>query len=52
MSLNRRTGGRTLDLDAARLAVAASVRHRDTDYDELLMSGIDRKPLAAGIRPH
>jgi hypothetical protein len=39
-----RTGtGRAADPDAVRLAVAASVRHEDTDYDELLMSGIDRE---------
>jgi hypothetical protein len=25
------------------LAVAASVRHVDTSYDELLMSGVDRE---------
>ena len=29
--------------DAVRLAVAASVRHVDTDYDERLMAGVDRE---------
>jgi hypothetical protein len=35
--------GRALDPDAVRLAVAASVRHTDTDYDDLLMSGVGRE---------
>jgi hypothetical protein len=38
-----RTGaGRALDPEAITLAVVASVRHEDTRYDELLMSGVDR----------
>ena len=40
--VGRSAAGRDMDPDAVRLAVAASVRHRDTDYDELLMAGIDR----------
>lgn len=40
--VGRSAAGRTLDPDAVRLAVAASVRHHDTDYDDLLMSGADR----------
>ncbi len=40
--------GRAADPDAVRLAVAASVRHADTGYDELLMSGIDRQRLETG----
>jgi hypothetical protein len=40
--IGRSAVGRALDPDAVRLAVAASVRHIDTDYDELLMSGVDR----------
>ncbi len=35
--------GRALDADAVRHAVVASVRHVDTDYDDLLMSGVDRE---------
>ncbi|MET0897897.1 MAG: DUF2293 domain-containing protein [Mycobacterium sp.] len=34
--------GRALDPEAVRLAVTASVRRADTDYDDLLMSGVDR----------
>jgi hypothetical protein len=41
--IGRRAAGRALDPDAVRFAVAASVRHVDTDYDELLMSGVDRE---------
>ena len=39
--VGRSAAGRAFDPGALRLAVAASVRHRDTGYDELLMSGID-----------
>lgn len=38
----RRVGRRSSDADAVHRAVAASVRHVDTDYDDLLMSGVDR----------
>ncbi len=41
--IGRSAAGRALDPDAVRLAVAASVRHADTDYDQLLMSGVDRE---------
>ncbi|MGV0715871.1 DUF2293 domain-containing protein [Mycolicibacterium sp. XJ662] len=41
--VGRSAAGRSLDPDAVYLAVAASVRHIDTDYDELLMSGHDRE---------
>jgi hypothetical protein len=34
--------GRALDEHAITLAVMASVRHEDTDYDSLLMSGVPR----------
>lgn len=40
--VGRSAAGRALDPEAVRLAVVASVRHLDTDYDELLMSGVDR----------
>ena len=41
--VGRSAPGQALDPDAVRLAVAASVRHVDTDYDDLLMSGVDRE---------
>lgn len=40
--VGRSAAGRALQSDAIELAVLASVRHRDTCYDELLMSGFDR----------
>ena len=40
--VGRSAAGRALDAGALELAVAASVRHEDTSYDELLMSGLDR----------
>jgi hypothetical protein len=40
--IGRSAAGRALDQGAVRLAVVASVRHEDTDYDQLLMSGIAR----------
>ncbi|WP_224865469.1 DUF2293 domain-containing protein [[Mycobacterium] zoologicum] len=39
----RSGAGRALEPGAVPLAVVASVRHADTGYDELLMSGVDRK---------
>ena len=39
----RSAAGRALDADAVRLAVVASVRHLDTNYDELLISRINRE---------
>lgn len=40
--VGRTAAGRALDPEAIEFAVAASVRHQDTAYDELLMSGVDR----------
>lgn len=40
--VGRTAAARDLDPTAIDLAVAASVRHRDTDYDVLLASGRDR----------
>jgi len=47
--VGRSAAGRALDADAVRLAVVASVRHVDTDYDALLMSGIDRESARAQV---
>jgi hypothetical protein len=41
--------GRALDRDAVVLAVVASVRHVDTDYDDLLVSGVDRESARAQV---
>jgi hypothetical protein len=40
--IGRTRAGRALDPEAVRLAVIAAVRHDDTAYDQLLMSGLPR----------
>jgi hypothetical protein len=40
--IGRTSSGRALDPEAVRLAVVASVRHEDTSYEDLLMSGVAR----------
>jgi hypothetical protein len=40
--IGRSAAARALHPDAVHLAVTASVRHIDTEYDQLLMSGVDR----------
>jgi hypothetical protein len=48
--VGRRAARPALDADAVRLAVVASVRHVDTDYDELLMSGLDRETARVRVQ--
>ena len=48
--VGRSAAGRALDPGAIGLAVAASVRHRDTGYDQLLMSGRDRGEARLMVR--
>jgi hypothetical protein len=48
--IGRTAAGRALDARAVELAVAASVRHRDTGYDELLMAGVDRAEARERVR--
>ncbi len=48
--IGRTTAGRALDPAALELAVVASIRHRDTRYDELLMAGIDRASARKLVR--
>jgi len=46
-----RTGaGRALEQDALTAAVIAAIRHRHTRYDELLMTGHDRRDARAAVR--
>jgi hypothetical protein len=47
--VGRSAAGRALDPDAVSLEVAASVRHLNTDYDDLLMSGIDRETARSQV---
>jgi hypothetical protein len=51
LRIGRTAAGRALDPAAVRLAVVASVRHEDTDYDELLMGGIARFDARQLVRP-
>ncbi len=48
--VGRTAAARALDRHAIELAVAASVRHRETDYDDLLMSGIERGEARERVR--
>ena len=48
--VGRTAAGRALDPDALELAVLASARHQDTEYDELLMSGVDRATARDRVR--
>jgi hypothetical protein len=40
--VGRTAPGQAVRAEAVELAVIASIRHEDTDYDELLMAGVDR----------
>ncbi|MHA6626167.1 DUF2293 domain-containing protein [Pseudonocardia sichuanensis] len=48
--VGRSAPGRALDERALTNAVVASVRHEDTPYDELLMSGVPREDARERIR--
>jgi hypothetical protein len=48
--VGRSAAGRALEAGAVELAVAASVRHEDTSYDDLLMSGLDRADARGQVR--
>jgi hypothetical protein len=50
--VGRSAPGRALEASALELAVAASVRHQDTPYDDLLMSGLDRDDARDQVRGH
>ncbi|GAA3130479.1 hypothetical protein GCM10017600_86810 [Streptosporangium carneum] len=48
--VGRTAAAKVLDENAITLAVVASVRHLDTDYDRLLMSGVPRTEARERIR--
>jgi hypothetical protein len=48
--VGRTQAARALDPEAITLAVVASVRHEDTRYDELLMSGVDKDEARDRVR--
>lgn len=48
--VGRSAAGRAVEPRAVELAVVASVRHEDTQYDELLMRSIDRAEARERVR--
>jgi hypothetical protein len=48
--VGRSAAGRALADEAVTLAVVASVRHQDTPYDQLLMTGVPRDEARAQVR--
>jgi hypothetical protein len=48
--VGRTAAGRALDPEAITLAVVAAARHGDTDYDDLLMTGVDREDARRRVR--
>ncbi len=48
--IGRTAAGRRLEDESVRLAVIASVRHRHTNYDEILMESADRAWARAQVR--
>jgi hypothetical protein len=48
--VGRSAAGRALEPEAIELAVVAAVRHQDTRYDELLMSGLERGQAREEVR--
>ncbi|HEY1700384.1 MAG TPA: DUF2293 domain-containing protein [Trebonia sp.] len=48
--VGRSAAARAFDSHAIKLAVVASIRHLDTDYDDLLMAGVPRPEAREQIR--
>jgi hypothetical protein len=48
--VGRSEAGRKLDSDAVTLAVIAAVRHRHTEYDKMLASGVERDSARRAIQ--
>jgi hypothetical protein len=48
--IGRTSAGRALDPAAVRLAVVASIRHEDTEYEDLLMTGVPRAEAREQVR--
>jgi hypothetical protein len=47
--VGRTVAGRGLDPEVITLAVIAAIRHQETDYDDLLASGMDRAEARARV---
>ena len=50
--VGRSAFAKRLDEDAVRLAVLAHIRHRETNYDNLLAHGSDRHDARSDVRSH
>ena len=48
--VGRTASGRALEEEALRAAVVAAIRHRHTQYDRLLMKGLDRMDARNAVR--
>jgi hypothetical protein len=48
--VGRTEAGRSLEDEALRLAVIAAIRHKHTNYDELLMKGVERLDARERVR--
>lgn len=48
--VGRTAARRNLQAKAVELAVVASIRHEDTEYDGLLMAGVDRSEARERVR--
>lgn len=48
--IGRSASAKSLDEEAVRLAVIAHIRHRETEYDELLVRGYDRRDARAEVQ--
>lgn len=48
--IGRTAAGRDLEPEAIRLAVVASIRHEDTAYQDLLMTGVPRREARHRVR--
>ena len=49
--VGRSAAAKTLDEEAVRLAVTAHVRHAETNYDDLLLKGIERRDAREKVYP-
>jgi hypothetical protein len=49
--VGRSAPAKALDEEAVRLAVTAHVRHRETNYDELLLKSIERWDVREKVYP-
>ena len=47
--MGRSAAAKVLDEEAVRLAVTAHIRHVETNYDDLLLKGIDRREARENV---